>query len=308
MRYQVEMERLTNQELATLHTSARGHKVVFWNGLLYFVLDGDWPDTHLPSHVKFSKLNDAIEKSGISPGECNDFTGVEFDIIQSMLRTNRDTVLIDGGANYGREGIRYALFRRSLGFDVPTDKPAVIGIEPGPVIHMAQVNVALHNVPEVTLVHAALSNKVGFTQIGVSNTHTLGGSMAVGTHNEWHSMVCRSVTVDSLMEETEAPVFLKMDVQGAEFLVLEGMKETIERQPIAGIFEYAPTIMERMGPLDDFFEILSRIGKVYDLGMNRKQKRALSHAEIKTLTDEIRARPPEHRCTDLLVIDSRLET
>lgn len=297
--------------LASLHQDRKPLLLASWNGLLYYVLADDWPALNLPKDRLFKTLKDARSAEAWRkvppPGSCIDFTGPGFDLIRRLLTRYPEAMLLDVGANYGREGIRYAMYRRELGLPVSDERPAVLAFEPGPIRHLAAVNIDLHQTPEVRLLPYAAGAENSYTQFCISDAHSLGGSMAIGPHADWKALTVKTTRLDTILNEfcCDTPIFLKVDTQGAEEMIISGMSDYLSEHAIVGIFEFAPTLMERIGDTRAFLSRLLEIGAVYDLGMKHDRRDQLTYDEIATLIEKVKAE--KIRCTDLLVIDHRLK-
>jgi FkbM family methyltransferase len=82
------------------------------------------------------------------------------------------------------------------------------------------------------------------------------------------------VSIDSFLQRHEGPVsFAKIDVQGFEYPVCQGMRTTLEQNPdLSILLEYAPGSMRALGFCPaDLLELLSEYGfKPYVVGPNGK--------------------------------------
>jgi FkbM family methyltransferase len=78
------------------------------------------------------------------------------------------------------------------------------------------------------------------------------------------------VSIDSFLERNPGPVsFIKIDVQGFEQPVCEGMKKTLEQNPrLSIVMEYAPAMMRELGfSPTDLIQLLIKYGfKCYLIG------------------------------------------
>jgi FkbM family methyltransferase len=116
------------------------------------------------------------------------------------------------------------------------------------------------------LVNKALDKKEGQTEFFVSNAHTL-GSMSkdwigyVKDHGMFDGcvwdkkVVVQTTTMDTLIKQYGRPVFCKIDVEGFEFDVLQGLSQPVKMLSM----EYTLGIME---PTIKCVERLASLGKV----------------------------------------------
>lgn len=149
-------------------------------------------------------------------------------------------VVIDVGANIGY----FSLLASTL---VGSDG-RVHAFEPDPVnCSLLRKNVRLNRAANVKVVQAALSNND-------EPVHLFLDSQNKGDHRIWEptgesrtSITVKCTTLDQYLHETSTvPRFIKIDVQGAEGQVLEGMKETFAgTAPMYLILEFWPEALRR---------------------------------------------------------------
>src|SRR5262245_31453918 len=148
--------------------------------------------------------------------------GTEDDIFVQNIKPGQR--VLDVGANVG---LYTLLFAKLVG---PTG--SVIAFEPGPVsCGLLRRNVAINGYNIVTVENAAVSDRSGEVDLFVCRTGESDNRIA-GTlvdHDARDRMRVRCVTLDECV--TEPVDFIKIDVQGAEFLVLRGAEKTLRSNP-----------------------------------------------------------------------------
>lgn len=117
----------------------------------------------------------------------------------------------------------------------------------------------------VSVEAVALADKEGSMTLFIDRSHTLATisqewirsvrqSGRFSNHNWAGKLSVRTATLDNLIKKYGKPVFCKIDVEGAEFEVLQGLS-----QPISIIsIEF---VSERIGPSIQCIDCLSRLGK-----------------------------------------------
>jgi FkbM family methyltransferase len=147
----------------------------------------------------------------------------------------------------------------------------------------------------VVAIQKAVGDRVGHADILLSErsgadhrilTETLRGGSLTGS-------VARvpMVTVDAFAREhgiTCDVAFIKVDVQGYEPAVLEGMQETLARSPRAALaLEYDPAVLRDSGfaPLA-MFEALARQGYRLEIWHRRQAPRAVIPADLASLVTD----------------------
>ena len=142
------------------------------------------------------------------------------DVIQTL---EFDDVFYDVGANVGT----YSCFAGQV-----VDDGNVIAFEPHPAnVDRLRENASLNDI-QVEVRSVALSNEHGSSELSVSGDHDQAGT---GTHSlstgeDEQTFEIETVEGDRLIKEEEIrpPSVMKIDVEGAEQLVLEGLRSTLK--------------------------------------------------------------------------------
>ena len=166
-------------------------------------------------------------------------------LIESIIAffgRNRSGTYLDIGANIGLTCIPIAA--RSINtVAVEANPKNFIFLERNRTRNDVTEHLELHNL--------ALSNRSGHTTLELSpNNHgdnrlqTEPSQSLIG-EDTWETLTVNASTLDELLPNLQQPIFIKMDVQGAEPLVLEGGQKTFG-QASKIHFEFSPYNMERM--------------------------------------------------------------
>lgn len=150
-------------------------------------------------------------------------------------------VFVDVGANLGH----YTL----IAADLVGENGKVFAFEPAPDNYALLVkSVEVNGYKNVTTVPKAVSNRVGMTRL-VLDPHESGQHRLDNGADHGDSVSIEAVTLDDFFKDKEKRVdVIKMDVEGAEMLVLEGMSEILKRNDNLTIFtEFSPTMLRRVG-------------------------------------------------------------
>lgn len=180
----------------------------------------------------------------------------ESRIVSSIL--NPGDFVIDIGANHGW----YTLLMAG----VVGPEGRVLAVEPCPPIWMALThNLEINSNPaQITARHLALGAEPGHVTINVFRglPHGHASASTLG-RDDYVAFEVPSVTLDSLVTEVgdQPPSLIKLDVEGAERLVLAGAAETLRRGPMvllevnketSAAFGYLPA--DLLAPLDPYGE------------------------------------------------------
>ncbi|MGD0123753.1 MAG: FkbM family methyltransferase [Terriglobia bacterium] len=147
----------------------------------------------------------------------------EADFIDALAKKLRlGGVFYDVGSNVGQFLIPVA---KMVG-----ERGEVIGFEPHPANHEGLLkNIALNRLANVRVFQVALADSAGEIQIyGTRGTATV-VARAAATHPSTEVAAVRAMRGDDLRAEAQllVPKGVKIDVEGAEFGVLRGLKETL---------------------------------------------------------------------------------
>ena len=146
----------------------------------------------------------------------------EADVMKLLARFLRPgSLFVDVGANVGY----HAVFAARLG-------ARVVAVEPVPwTLELLHANVWRH-AADVEVVPAAASDAEGTVRIGLEAAHRSGAQIGA------EGIEVRAAPLDEIVPEGEVDV-LKIDVEGAEPLVLRGASAILERSPVlAAVVEF----------------------------------------------------------------------
>ncbi len=177
----------------------------------------------------------------------------EFEVSLLPREIYEGNVVIDVGANIGYYTI---IFSRLVG-----DKGVVYAFEPDPVnFEILKKNISLNNCTNVIAEQKALSNKSGKTSLYISGENR-GDHRIYDPGDGREAIDIETVSLDDYLKDlTPRGIdFLKIDVQGAEVVVLEGANKILQKSKSVKILsEFWPSAIEKFGKNPSvFFSILS---------------------------------------------------
>jgi len=108
----------------------------------------------------------------------------------------------------------------------------VFSFEPDPYLfNVLKENLILNNVNNVSIYQIAVSNTVGVEKFSMNLEQDGDNRLNSNTMNENYVEV-KTTTIDDFCEKNELKInFLKMDIQGSEAKVFQGMKQTLKKSP-----------------------------------------------------------------------------
>jgi FkbM family methyltransferase len=174
-------------------------------------------------------ISDTIRKNG-----CYDPATVE----AITSRVTKDTVFFDLGANVGQ----FSLFCAPLCKEVHAFEPVPFTFA------LLRRSVEMNRLVNVRVNQVALSDRNGTIEMFVAPTDNLGAS-SIQPHSEWRQsdgVTVPQQTLDSYCEEHGFPDVIKMDVEGAEGLLLRGAQQAFARKPVL-FFELDDRHLNRFG-------------------------------------------------------------
>jgi len=159
--------------------------------------------------------------------------------------------IVEIGANIGY----YALMEASI----IGKKGKIYAIEPFPSnFDLLGKNVKLNSYNDIVELHQlAIGDKTGLTNLFVSDKHNLCNML----QNDADSCVeVPAVTFDEFIKDKKLPDMIRMDIEGFEYFILDGMKKTMEKCKSCKMFiEVHPYQMYEKGldykkPLETLFD------------------------------------------------------
>lgn len=186
-------------------------------------------------------------------------------IIQSTLKKN--DIIVNIGAHIGYFSLMAALKVGNGGH--------VFAFEPAPVnFHLLLKNIKLNKFKNITAIRLAILDKKKKTNLYFSDTNT--GDHRVfnsGDHRKYIEV--DAVSLDEFFDKRNKNInFIKIDVQGSEIKVLEGMKEILKKKNLKMYVEFWPYGLTMNGDnpkqlldllLENGFKIVSPVIKIRDL-------------------------------------------
>lgn len=185
------------------------------------------PQDHCGGHLYY--------RGGYEPSQTAAFVG--------LLREIAPRAFVDIGANIGY----YTLLAAANGAD------EVVAVEASPaIVPMLKKSVAANSAlsPKIRVVAAAASDREGEISFWVSRVkHNFGVGSVIGSPmNTGEEVTVPCFPADSFLSDIGAgPVLCKIDVEGAEMMVLNGMARTIDQLRPVFLVEVHPVELSRMG-------------------------------------------------------------
>ena len=203
----------------------------------------------------------------------------EFEEIRDFLKSieNEDDVVYDIGANTGL----YSLFAAKV-----CHQGTVVAFEPYPPnVRVLRQDIDRNSLDNVTIVESALSDSVGEIEFSQPKEDDIGyGSSSINVKEDGEALTLPTTTVDTLIADGEIPPpnVVKIDVEGAEPLVIDGMKEALANPSCRVLYceVHLPGISKRPS-IEDFGSSPKELrAKLEELGFSVQQMRTEGDVEL----------------------------
>lgn len=171
--------------------------------------------------------------------ESGSWEGTETAVMRGLLRVG-DT-FVDVGANIG--------YYTVIGSKAVGGTGRVIAFEPDPVsFALLRRNVEANDCRNVTLVEKALSNEPGILELFIDDSNK-GAHRIFDRGDERESVAVEALRLDDFLDDHTGGIdLIKVDTEGAEGLILQGMRETLRRHSEVNVLlEFAPMLLEDSG-------------------------------------------------------------
>lgn len=164
----------------------------------------------------------------------------ETEIFKRFIKSN--TILIDIGANIGY----YTIMASNL-----VKNGQIYSFEPELNNYNLLIkNVRVNDIQNVIPIQKAVSNKESKIKIFTDSRNLGNHSLAESNvPDKLGFLKVETITLDSLSDDldNDAHIFIKMDTQGAEGLVIDGAKKLLRKNNITILMEFWPKGLENMG-------------------------------------------------------------
>ena len=195
-----------------------------------------------PAELHWRDMASGKKPSAPGPGaECTVPSALK-KAMECCWQGGLDFALIDVGCHYGILSSELAAFVRQRG------KPGRIhAFDCGPAGELAPRNFKLNGVDAIaSFEKKAVADEAGPLRVFCDPAHTEDCHINVRKHGEYPSYEADAVTLDGYLAGRGEKFIVKIDCQGAEMLVFDGMKRVMERGPVI-VTELIPEIAEDMG-------------------------------------------------------------
>jgi FkbM family methyltransferase len=210
----------------------------------------DYPFEHIVAHGGARLIEGAPPEIPNDPFDVDDFwRGTDSAPLSLTFahfwRQRLDFTFVDIGANVGRVTAEVGRFFHRAGRRNP-----IHAFEPGPGFDCLERTIGANGI-EANLHRLAVADHVGTVTFHEMEGNSSGNSLfaEIGERGSFriNPTEMRCTTVDAFLAENRIASHLvcKVDTEGADFLVIEGMRRAIVERFVAIFFEFTPWLVEK---------------------------------------------------------------
>jgi len=212
-------------------------ELVYKNGIYLYVFKEDWYYTSTKVENRINNFfNYTRRDKSTESDDLNNITTAEY-LLLDIAKNSKNAKYLDIGTNYGQWIIRAMkiLERNNAEIDV-------VSFEPGLSARLAVINLVFNNIKNVKFFPYAVSNVTSVIPFFAVKGHTEDNKFTSKPSNSL-SFPSISVRIDDVLSTTspQTELFLKIDTQGAEPYVMEGLGNDFIN--VAGILEFSPKVI-----------------------------------------------------------------
>ncbi len=199
--------------------------------------------------------------------------GYEFKVMDEILKSGM--TVLDVGANIGYHTCRIS---RIVGEDAK-----VYAFEPDPGnFRLLVKNIEANGCRNVEMIQKAVSDTAGFIKLFFCEEHR-GDHRIYDSGDHRKTVEIEAVRLDDLFAEEQKIDVIKIDTQGAEYLVLKGMRKIIEKnQDIILISEFTADFISKCGfDPQEYLQELQNLG--FKLRFINEKNKSIDAATIEEI-------------------------
>lgn len=213
------------------------------------------------------------------------------EILGAILSRFGSVHYVDVGCNFGLDMMLAAKFLASK-----TQHFRITAFDPGEAAELVPVSLRLNGLNGlIDFRPVAIADQPKEVQIFGEDGHSENNRIVNQSDDSNIIRICEAITLDDYLETTKSnfPLFIKIDTQGGEIEVFEGLKRTIQSQrPLFSITEFTPWALDtRMRPVE-FLKQLGQTFDIVDIGSKRDRFTDVDIGKPEPFVEEISENAP----------------
>ena len=218
-------------------------------GISALMFRGDYEYERVPAHRRNYPAEDherdvasGKKPSAPGPGRVCAMPSALKKAMECLWEGGLDFALIDVGCQYGCLSAELAAFVKQRG-----KSNKIHAFDCGPAGELAPLNFRLNGVDDIaSFEKKAVAGAAGPLRVFCDPARTEDCHVNARKREQYPSYEADAVTLDGYLAGRKEKFVVKMDCQGAEMLVFDGMERVLESEPVI-VAELAPEITEDMG-------------------------------------------------------------
>lgn len=217
---------------------------------------------------------------------------------------------VDIGANVGLTAVPTAVFFKRCGW-----ANRVYAFEPGEIFTLLQQSVTINNIADTTTcIRTAASDATGTVTFHLTPAQSASSSLLRAAVErpgvmEVRTTLVEAITLDQFALDNHSlrdasGLLVKIDAEGADFRVIDGMARLLEQRLCTILTEFSPFLVDgycnperRVTELAESFEVL-------DIGDTVRSRIAVDGGSVAQFVDRVRKKP--RLLTDIMLVPKRL--
>ena len=232
------------------------------------------------------QMNLCARKAGLDPKENSINKQLILDRVRERKATEimqtfiePDDVILELGANIG--------YYVCMEAKILSDQGYIYAVEPSPEnVALLQSNIALNGVQSIEVFNMAMSDKTGTAKLFMGPACNLHSLVDRSNQSERDFIEVQTDSVDHFLEGKKPITFLRMDVEGYETIIFDGMQKTLNSPNLRKLFiEIHPMVIEAE-PMRAFFQQLQDKGFSMEAAVSRDnwQRTVLGQCQVEHMT------------------------
>lgn len=237
------------------------------------------------------KMNVNTSCFGLELYKKNNYEPFSSDIVRFLLKP--DSIFVDIGAYYGYYSLLAYQSQKNI---------KIIAFEPSKEnFDILKKNLLLNKVKDFEIYNIAISNREGISQFNLTEASDCAGFYKHHLSETRKKINVQIIPGDKIIGNRLVD-FIKIDVEGHEITVLEGLYETLKNENLILLIEFNPTLLEAAGHRpEELLEVIkNREFDIYFLDEFKKKYYKLINNEFWKQIE--RRKSYEGFCTNLLCI------
>lgn len=166
----------------------------------------------------------------------NNYEPFSSEIVRYLIRP--DSIFVDVGAYYGYYSLLASQSQKNV---------KIIAFEPAKEnFNILKMNLKQQKIKNFEIYNQAASNKEGIVSFNFTEASDCAGFYNHHLSKTKNVLKVKTAVLDNILDERKVD-FIKIDVEGHEIAVLEGLRKSLKNNKLVLLVEFNPTLLEAAG-------------------------------------------------------------